>query len=175
MRLILDLFKNFFQCLCLLPLYLVIRNGIEEHFGVSFLLELLFITVFACILSVLYTVYEHKRKKKVYKKYFAPLLTLCKQMINQFEADPLFCPDMQEARRSKISNRDCYIALKEVIYPSIRNAYEKFFSGRYVTRCIGLSCTSTVMEIFDEQSDFVQKILELDKILNSKKGKEKKK
>jgi hypothetical protein len=92
-------------------------------------------------------------------------------MISEFEDVPLKSLEIEKNKRVEASCQQCYIALKEIIYTDLINANRKLLKRQWSFRETGLSCTSTVLQFFDEKSDFVQKILELDKILNKKQKK----
>ena len=138
---------------------------------------------------------DHKTREKICEQFFEPLLQQCRLMIKEFEENPADCPQIKKSKREVIHLQKCYMALKQNIYPDLMNSYHRLQRKEVPIKCpekagyfanflkshtisirgIGLSCTSTVLELFDEQSDFAQMVLELDKALNPKRKKEKKK
>ncbi len=142
--------------------------------SISFL-EATIISLIAFSLITSYTVWRHKKRARICKNIFAPLFFSCELMISEFEDPSLKSLEIEKNKHIKASCQQCYIVLKEIIYADLINAHQKLLKKQWTFRGTGLSCTPTALTVFDEQSDFVRKILELDKILNPKPKKEKKK
>ena len=129
-----------------------------------------------CFFVVLFlTVWKYRKSSRLCVDLFEPLLASCKLMMSEFEVSLHQCPEIEKHKQPESDKRECYVVLKEIIYKDLLAAYQKLLRGKHPFRWIGISSTSTALEFFDEQSDFVQKILALDKALNPKPKKEKRK
>ena len=121
----------------------------------------------SCVAAVISLVVEPESQNiKICKELIIPLLRICKKMI----ADKNMIPLSQSVTSKNVQeqkNAACSILKKSVI-PELKRTLKKASSQKMPLEEIGLLCTPLVLDFFDEQSDFVQKILELDKILNKK-------
>ena len=135
------------------------------------LLEATVIYSLVFLSSVFFLVWKYRKGTRLCVDLFEPLLALCTLMMNEFESAPLQCPEIEKRKRPDVDRRQCYVALKQVIYNDLTLARQKLLRGQHPFRWIGISSAATALEFFNEQSDFVQKILELDKILNKKQKK----
>lgn len=106
---------------------------------------------------------------KICKELIIPLLRICKKMIADTNMIPL-SQGVTGKTEQEQKNSACSILKKSVI-PELKRTLRKVSSQKTPLEEIGLQCDLFLLDVFDEQSDFVQKILELDKILNKKQKK----